>query len=381
MKNQLNIVLGEACERGLFEGVYCGVSAAVSVVKDKVRHRGWFRGGLTRSDKWGIPVHVSTPFDIASLTKPLCTTLCTLHLLESGKMQWNQPGFSQLALDIPEDKKAITLQDILNHSSGLPAYKPYFSEFKPQSSMKNRYSIIEKIVNEPLLYPTGSTCLYSDLGFILLGRLLEKTAEMPLDQFYKKTITEPLNLAESLFFMPTENHLEREKAEMAATEDCPWRKKIVQGEVHDEHCWLMGGVSGHAGLFGTVAGVLSLCECLLDCWHDRACHPAFSNDLLRYTLNWKRPKESWKLGFDTPSGQLSSSGRYFSAQTVGHLGFTGTSFWIDLEQSIIIVLLTNRVHPSRENVKIRKFRPFFHDFILERTGMADRFNKKTLSLL
>jgi serine-type D-Ala-D-Ala carboxypeptidase len=370
MKNQINIVMREACERGLSDGVFSGVSAAVSVVKNKVRHQGFFSGGLTRSDTLGIPVQASTPFDIASLTKPLCTTLCILHLVASGKMQWSQSGFSRLALDIPKDKNEISVHDILNHSSGLPAYKPYFMQFESYPSKMNGKYIIEKIVNEPLQYVTGGTCLYSDLGFIVLGRLLEKMTETPLDQFYKNTITDPLNLTESLFFMPAENPLRKEKAQMAATEDCPWRKKIIQGEVHDEHCWLMGGVSGHAGLFGTAAGVLSLCECLLDCWQDRARHPAFSNDLLRYALNWKRPKESWKLGFDTPSGQLSSSGRYFSAQTVGHLGFTGTSFWIDLAQSVIVVLLTNRVHPSRENVKIRKFRPFFHDVLMERIGLS-----------
>ena len=226
--------------------------------------------------------------------------------------------------------------------------------------------ILQKIVKEPLQYSRGTTCLYSDLGFILLGLLLEKSAQIPLDQLYRKNIIEPLNLAEKIFFMPSNSSVQTEKTKMAATEDCPWRKKIMQGEVHDEHCWLMGGVAGHAGLFGTVGGVLSLCECLLDCWQERASHPAFSNNLLRYALNWKQPGESWRLGFDTPSSGRSSSGRYFSPKSVGHLGFTGTSFWIDPEQNVIVVLLTNRVHPSRENIKIREFRPFFHDFLMEK---------------
>jgi len=126
MKNQINILLKEACGRGLAEGVYSGISAAVSVVKNKVRYRGWFSGGLTRSDQSGVPVEVSTPFDLASLTKPLCTTLCTLHLIASGKMHWEDAALSQLDPFLPLDKQRIIIRDILTHSSGLPAYKPYF---------------------------------------------------------------------------------------------------------------------------------------------------------------------------------------------------------------------------------------------------------------
>jgi CubicO group peptidase (beta-lactamase class C family) len=366
MKNQINILLKEACERGLTEGVYSGVSAAVSVIKNKVRYRGWFSGGLTRFDQSGVPVEVSTPFDLASLTKPLCTTLCTLHLIASGKMHWDDATFSLLDTCPPLDKKNISIRDILTHSSGLPAYKPYFKEFYPQPSKDNTYPILQKIVDEPLQYFRGTTSVYSDLGFILLGLLLEKVAQISLDQLYRERITEPLDLAGKIFFMPSNSKEQTERTKMAATEDCPWRKRIIQGEAHDEHCWLMDGVAGHAGLFGTAGGVLSLCECLLDCWQERASHPAFANNLLRYALNWKQPGESWRLGFDTPSSGRSSSGRYFSPKSVGHLGFTGTSFWIDPEQNVIVVLLTNRVHPSRENIKIREFRPFFHDFLMEK---------------
>ena len=349
------------------EGVYSGVSAAVSVIKNKVRYRGWFSGGLTRSDQSGVPVEVSTPFDLASLTKPLCTTLCTLHLIASGKMHWEDAALSQLDPFLPLDKQSIIIRDILTHSSGLPAYKPYFREFDPRSSKDNRYPILQKIVNEPLQYFRGTTSVYSDLGFIVLGLLLEKVAQRPLDQLYRKTITEPIDLADKIFFMPSNSSVPTERTKMAATENCPWRKRIMQGEVHDEHCWLMGGVAGHAGLFGTAGGVLSLCECLLDCWQERASHPAFANNLLRYALNWKQPGEScWRLGFDTPSSGQSSSGRYFSPKSVGHLGFTGTSFWIDLERNVIVVLLTNRVHPSRENIKIREFRPYFHNLLMEK---------------
>lgn len=370
MQNQINIVLKEACEQGLAQGVYAGVSAAVSVIKKKVRYRGAFSGGVTRYDQLGTKVKPSTLFDLASLTKPLCTTLCTLALFTSGKMDWQKANLSLLEVDLPLDKFGITVLDILHHSSGLPAYRPYFMAFEPHASKDHKLPLRRRIFDEPLAYPSGSACLYSDLGFILLGQLIEKITQQSLDQFYRQQIIEPLHLPESLMFLPVNGLSTKEKSGIAATENCPWRHTVIQGEVHDEHCWLMGGIAGHAGLFGTADGVLRLGECLMDCWQGRGSHPAFSAQLLRTALNWHQPGESWRLGFDSPSPGQSSSGRYFSPQSIGHLGFTGTSFWMDPERNIIVVLLTNRVHPSRKNTKIREFRPFFHDFVMERMGMV-----------
>jgi len=366
MKNQLNIVLKKACEKGLAEGVYSGVSAAVSVVKEKVRYQGWFSGGITRRDQSGVPVERSTLFDLASLTKPLCTTLCTLSLITSGKINWKDNVLSLLDFEISQDKNKISIENLLHHASGLPAYKPYFLEFKPQPSKENIFPLLRKILDEPLLYSSGARCLYSDLGFILLGALIEQIATVSLDNFYKENIIDPMQLAENILFLPIKERSRGEKKAIAATENCPWRQRILQGEVHDEHCWLMGGVAGHAGLFGTATGVLHLCERLLDCWQERAHHPAFSNEQLRYALNWKKGDESWHLGFDSPTPGLSSSGQYFSSQSAGHLGFTGTSFWMDPTRSIVVVLLTNRVHPVRNNIKIKAFRPYFHDFLMEK---------------
>ena len=366
MQNQLNIVLKRACEKGLAEGVYSGVSAAVSVVKEKVRYQGWFSGGVTRGDQYGVPVEPSTLFDMASLTKPLCTTLCTLSLLTSGKIKWKDNILSLMDLKRPQHTTEISIENLLHHASGLPAYKHYFLEFKKQPSRENIVPLLRKILNEPLLYSSGSRCVYSDLGFILLGALIEQIETVTLDEFYRKNILDPMQLSENILFLPIKEGSGGEKKAIAATEYCPWRERVLQGEVHDEHCWLMGGVAGHAGLFGTAAGVLHLCERLLDCWQERAHHPAFSNELLRYALNWKKGDESWHLGFDSPTPGQSSSGQYFSSQSAGHLGFTGTSFWMDPTRDIVVVLLTNRVHPSRGNTKIKAFRPLFHDVLMEK---------------
>ncbi len=369
MKYQLNNYIEEACWQGLSEGVFCGVSAAVSVGKNKARYRGYFSGGKTRDDLAGKVIHRKTLFDLASLTKPLCTTLSVLHLIATGKLHWDTPCLVLLDPAVPFEKRAVTLRNILNHCSGLPAYKPYFEKCLPEYSQEAAVGLIRQIMEEPLEYLPETICRYSDLGFILLGGLIEHLTEQSLAVFYRTVITDPLELTNNLRFLPHNQPLFLDKLTVAATERCTWRNALIQGEVHDEHCWLMGGVSGHAGLFGTVDGVLTLCELLLDIWKDRATHPAFPNALLQQALISKHPSESWCLGFDTPSPGISSCGSLFSPRSVGHLGFSGTSFWIDPDRDIIVVLLTNRIHPSRENIKIRTFRPFFHDYLMEKIAV------------
>ena len=140
--------------------------------------------------------------------------------------------------------------------------------------------------------------------------------------------------------------------------------KKLYGIVHDDNCRVLGGVAGHAGLFGTIDGVLSLCENILTGYNDQSTHPSFSNDNLRIVLE-KQKNSSWTLGFDTPSPAASSSGRYFSKLSVGHLGFTGTSFWIDLQRGVCIVFLSNRTFFDGENERFKKVRPIVHDSIMQ----------------
>ena len=200
-------------------------------------------------------------------------------------------------------------------------------------------------------------------GTSCLGKLIEKITRIPLDIFWTESVLRPLGLQDKLIFRPAGKGIEREL--LAATEDCPWSGEMLRGVVHDENCRAIGGVAGHAGLFGTVEGVLELCGHLLRQWRGEEKHPAYSAANLRKIFH-RGDSSSWcRGGFDTPSKQGSSSGRYFSEKTVGHLGFTGTSFWIDLARGIAVVLLTNRVHPSRENEEIKRFRPLFHDTVMK----------------
>ena len=166
-------------------------------------------------------------------------------------------------------------------------------------------------------------------------------------------------------FRPVDKYETREKKEILATQYCPWRQRLLQGEVDDEHCWLMNGVAGHAGLFGSIQGVLDMSAHILNQWQGRGEHPSYSSTLLQTALVRQHSDQTWCLGFDTPSQPGSSGGKYIFEKSVGHLGFTGTSFWLDPVKDMAVVLLTNRVHPKRDNEKIKQFRPLLYDTVYQ----------------
>ncbi len=262
-------------------------------------------------------------------------------------------------------KKYSSINCSITHQGCLRTH-PISLNFALSAMRKTKKQVYQAIFRETLASPPGEACFYSDLGFIVLGMLVEKSTSMRLDEYYKQVITSPLNLSNEVLFLPVNGVTDIGRERIAATEYCDWRGRIVQGEVHDENCWLMGGIAGHAGLFGTLRGVLGLCEYLLDAWKERRPTSVVPNALIRQAMETNHHKGTWCLGFDTPTVGKSSSGVFFSQGSVGHLGFSGTSFWIDPEKEIVIVLLTNRIHPSRKNEKIRQFRPFFHNYLMER---------------
>jgi CubicO group peptidase (beta-lactamase class C family) len=181
-----------------------------------------------------------------------------------------------------------------------------------------------------------------------------------MDAFLEAAVYRPLAV-DRLFFPRGWGAIPAES--VAATEFCPWRNVLLSGRVHDDNADVEGGVSGHAGLFGTARGVHRLLSCMLEAYHGDASDTALPGGLVRrFCTPWRRSGRT--PGFDRPQGSSSSAGRYFSKNTVGHLGFTGTSFWMDIDRRLIVVLLTNRVHPSRSNLKIRAFRPLIHDDVM-----------------
>jgi CubicO group peptidase (beta-lactamase class C family) len=349
-------------EEALREGIFPGAAAGFLIENEKKREKKKWAFGFTDDEKRD-KVNITTYYDLASLTKPFVTVLSLLVLFERKKIDLETNINQLIKFDIPYDKKEICIGDLMGHKSGLPGYRPYYEELlKIKGTGARKEKIVEYIINEELDYETGSTHIYSDLGFILLGEIVEKISKKPLDMFWTEEVLKPMKLQKKFIFRPAQNNVSYKI--LAATEKCPWSGKMLKGIVHDENCRALGGVAGHAGLFGTVEGVLDLCGNLLRQWQGKEKHPHYSSENLRKVF--RRKKDStWCYGFDTPSSIHSSSGRYFSDQSVGHLGFTGTSFWIDLSRGIAIALLTNRVHPSRKDERIKQFRPLFHDIIMK----------------
>ncbi|GBE53766.1 penicillin-binding protein 4* [bacterium BMS3Bbin14] len=362
--------LEQLFDRGLAKGVFTAAACAIFTESGDRPGRLIKTWGRTRKGKKGEKVNPETIFDLASLTKPLCTTLSILCLIDQGVLDWSDSLDMLLRAEIEPGKRNIRLDQLLSHSSGLRSYRPYFAGFAPEIKKDNKKNLIKALLEEPLAYEPGSECRYSDLGFMLLGEVVERVSGRQLDTFFNEKIIKPLKIEEAPFFSALNSNRSKKTEKFAATENCPWRGRVMQGEVHDEHAWLMGGVAGHAGLFGTIRAVLLMTEKILHQWQGQEKHPAYSTTTLQRALKKKYSDQTWCLGFDTPTPGGSTGGKYLSPQSVGHLGYTGTSFWIDPERDLVMILLTNRVHPTRKNEQIRIFRPLFHDTVVE--GLTSR---------
>ncbi|HTN71836.1 MAG TPA: serine hydrolase domain-containing protein [Methylomirabilota bacterium] len=360
----------EAVAQGVFPGAVVLVSKEGEVV-----HEGAFGFRSLIPEK--TPLQTNTIFDLASLTKPLATTIAVMMLVREKKIRLDDhvtrfvPTFGVFG------KHSVTFRHLLSHSSGLPAWKPYYEEiikrekagrinFVASRAAKNY--VVEQIHHEKPVSAPGAQGLYSDLGFILLGEVVEVVSGSSLDRFCLERIFKPLGLRSTAFVDLTQlrtRRLQPVEEMIAPTENCPWRKKILCGEVHDDNAYAMGGVAGHAGLFSSARDIDYLLarvgRCLLG--KDSFLPQAMVSEFL--TKDESVKNSTFALGWDTPSPTKSASGSYFSPRSVGHLGFTGTSVWWDLEKHCHIILLTNRVHPSRKNEKIRDFRPHIHDLIMK----------------
>jgi len=349
-------LLQEAVAQGVFPG---GVLAVGYQGHLAVLHP---FGRLTYDDD-ASPVRADTLYDLASLTKVVATTTAAMMLYERGLLPLDAPvtdylpGFRAGPDGALKDR--ILIRHLLTHSSGLPGYVRLFQE------VKDRRQLLERIYALPLDYPTGSRSVYSDLGIILLGEVLERTSGRPLDRLLQENLFAPLGLSNTLF-SPSASL----RARVAPTEvDREFRHRLLRGEVHDENAWVMGGVAPHAGLFSTARDLAVFCQLLLN-GGIYAHHRYLKRSTIEvFTTRQRIPDSSRALGWDTPSDP-SSGGRYLSERAFGHTGFTGTSIWLDPEKDLFVVLLTNRVHPTRTNEKIRDLRPRLHDAVIEALGLV-----------
>ncbi len=314
----------------------------------------------------GAPATRDTIYDLASLTKPLATTLAVMQLIQESRLKLDQPVVSVLPRFWDPLMSQVTLRHLLSHSSGLADYRPYYLNLR-QYPLKRRNELLEKLLcRERLVGVPGRQALYSDLGFMILRWVIETVSEMRLDQFLFENLYHPLGL-NRLFFIDQKQHVCND--DFAATELCVWRNSLLKGKVHDDNAFIMGGIDGHAGLFGSASDVGCLISALLSGFAGRSDRQIFSTDLIQAFWSRQTPSER-ALGFDMPSRDDASCGHFFPKTSIGHLGYTGTSFWIDPAKSIFIVLLTNRVHPSRYNTEIRRFRPLIHDAIMFGMGLS-----------
>ncbi len=311
-----------------------------------------------------LPMTEETVFDIASVSKVFATATLAAALVDRGWLSWNT-SLSSILPNYPYSE--IQLDHLLSHTSGLTAWLPFWEKlreiFAPEPlyliPIQKRQEKMRQLVYgiAPEFRP-GEKVVYSDLSFLLLGFALEEVTQMPLDRAVQKFVWQPMGIRNAYYQRIYGSASQNLRESVAATENCSWRGGVLQGTVHDDNCWAMGGVGGHAGVFSTASELLYFSKVLL-------MKNFLSSECRR--LFWKRVEHpspcTRTLGWDTPSDVDSSVGRYFSKNSVGHLGYTGTSLWIDLEAELAVVLLTNRVHPSRENWKIKKFRPAFHEAI------------------
>jgi CubicO group peptidase (beta-lactamase class C family) len=271
------------------------------------------------------------------------------------------PEWSAAAKSDPDPtwRARVTSRMLLLHDSGLPAHRDFYKD------AKGKDAVLAHVLAEPLVHEPGKEIEYSDLGFILLGEIVERLTGLSLDAFARKEFFVPLGMDDSLFNPPP-----KLRDEIAPTEnDTNYRKKLIQGEVHDQNAWAMGGVAGHAGLFSTASDLSAFAQLILNGGIYEN-HRVFTRALLNtFTARQTIGNSARTLGWDVPLDPA-ATGHYFSPQSFGHYGYTGTSLWLDPERGLFILLLTNRVNPSVENLKIRQVRPALHDAVFEALGLA-----------
>ena len=311
----------------------------------------------------GKPVHEDTPYDLASLTKPIVATIA-LRLVARGALALEARAESVLPDAKGTSGGAATIEQLLTHRANLAPWGGLYLDVPHEpGSVSARRWIIAEALRRPDESPTGRS-VYSDLGYMIVGEAIARAGGRDLDELLTSEVTRPLGIPDGQMVFAGALSPDR-RADLcrrcAATERDDWRGVLVRGEVHDENCAALGGVSGHAGVFATARATNAVGRAMLDSKHGKS-------DFLPAALVERalapRPGGTHLLGWDAKSPEQSAAGKRISAQAFGHLGFTGTSIYCDPVRDLVVVLLTNRVCPSRANEKIKGFRPAFHDGVI-----------------
>jgi CubicO group peptidase (beta-lactamase class C family) len=349
-------------EKAIAARAFPACSLAVTFRGELVAHKAL---GHFTYDSASPEVTTTTLFDLASLTKVVATTTMAMILYERGLLDLDAPvtaivpEFASLLDNDNDDsrRREVTVRMLLAHSSGLPAYEKLFL------LAQTREALLQAAFTAPLADAPGARAEYSDIGFIILGVVLERLADESLDVFCQREIFGPLGMTQTTF-----NPTAALKDSIPPTaDDRTFRHRIIQGEVQDENASVLGGVAGHAGLFSTAEDLAIFAHAMLN-----GGHPILRSSTVELFSRRESVPEgtSRALGWDTPSAP-SQSGKHFSSRSFGHLGYTGTSLWIDPERQLSIALLTNRTRPDCQNQSIKQVRPAFYDAVVEALGKPD----------
>jgi beta-glucosidase-like glycosyl hydrolase/CubicO group peptidase (beta-lactamase class C family) len=327
-------------------------AAQVAIVRDGMLV--WDKAYGTYSyDAASREINGNALFDLASVTKVIATTSAVMKLYDRGQIGLDEPVAKYLPAFATEEKRGITIRHLLLHRGGFPPFRKFW-EFCADSG-----AMIDSVFATPLVARPGDTTIYSDLGFITLGKVVEKIAGMSLSAFVQKEFFGPLGMGNTMFQPPAEI---RHRA-VATEVDTVWRRKLVQGTVHDENAAFLGGVSGHAGLFSTARDLAVFVQMLVNGGTYGGTRYLAASTIAAFIGTRREGEQRW-LGWDRKSPRGSSAGTLFSASSFGHTGFTGTSVWVDPERRLGVIFLTNRVHPTRANTKLFRIRPALHDAVV-----------------
>jgi CubicO group peptidase (beta-lactamase class C family) len=359
----LKVLINHAIKRGLFPGAALSVAEGRNTIIQEYFGRETFV-------PWSRAIEKDSYFDLASLTKPLGTALAVAALVSSEMLRLDEP-LARFFEKTPTDKADITIRHLLCHSSGLGPHEMFYEHMGLESKDRKAVDrVCRQILLSPCIYETGTGSVYSDLDFVLLGRIVEKAAGCALLSFLRDEIYAPMGI--NAMEWQGSDSFSLEKA--VPTGWCPIRRRLLKGEVNDMNAWLLGGIAGHAGLFATLESVHRLILKLLDCFAGRGSEGMpISTPVLREFFTPQKVCRSgrWALGFDTPNDQGSSAGDFFSRKSVGHLGYTGTSFWIDIDKLISVVFLSNRTFPfdkEEEKLEMKRFRRVLHNQVMSCLG-------------
>jgi serine-type D-Ala-D-Ala carboxypeptidase len=333
VRDSLRAVLDRAYADSAFPGAIAVVGmTAGSVVSHSVGRLDW--------DHSAPPPNDSTLWDLASLTKVVAMTTAMMQLVEQGRVELDAPVNRYLPEFAGAGKDRVTVRHLLTHSSGLPSWRPLHKEAATADTA------LAIVAATPLDTVPGARMVYSDLGAILAGRIVERVSGLTLDTYFQQHIAQPLGMT-STVYRPAAAW----RARTAPTEFDPWRQRKVHGEVHDENAYWLGGVSGHAGLFSTAADLSRFARMMLNGGVLDGTRLLRAETIEAFTAVQDTALSHRALGWETPSGQ-NSAGSRLSPRAFGHTGFTGTSLWMDPQRDLFVLLLSNRVNPSRQNTRI-----------------------------